>query len=59
MTDRCYRVQLTYQQLQHLIALVDNARHDLEAQEGQQASVRWWMLDDLLELLLAASTVAD
>ena len=57
MVERIYHAQLTYVQLQTLIALVDNERHDLEAQRGGGASARWGLLNDLTDVLLAAPSV--
>ncbi len=59
MTERIYTVQLTYGQLQALIALVDNARHDIETHGGEGATERWGMLTDLTDVLLAAPAAVD
>ncbi len=54
MTERSYTVQLTYEQLQMLIALVDNERHAIESWRGDAAQERWRVLGGLRVLLLAA-----
>ena len=59
MTERIYTVQLTYGQLQTLIALVDTARHNVETEGGEGATERWGILNDLTDVLLAAPAAVE
>ena len=59
MTERIYTVQLTYRQLQTLIALVDNARHTVGTEGGEGVMERWGVLNDLTDVLLAAPAAVD